>query len=129
MATTRSEISLHARVHPDGPLGFGGAPIGNLFERIPDAAADDTIATAGCRTALLRHSPTLRRRPVRAPAGPRAALQFCQAPWLVAAVIAGARSSGEMAQNAALMNSPILRALWASLKEAGLLPAHAPEPT
>ena len=57
-----------------------------------------------------------------------AALQFCQAPGVVAAVIAGARSSGEMAQNAALMNSPIPRALWASLKEAGLLPAHAPEP-
>ena len=57
-----------------------------------------------------------------------AALQFCQAPGVVAAVVAGARSSGEMAQNAALMNSPIPRALWASLKEAGLLPAHAPEP-
>jgi Predicted oxidoreductases (related to aryl-alcohol dehydrogenases) len=57
-----------------------------------------------------------------------AALQFCQAPGVVAAVIAGARSPEEMRQNAVLIGAPIPCALWASLKQAGLLPAHAPEP-
>jgi D-threo-aldose 1-dehydrogenase len=57
-----------------------------------------------------------------------AALQFCRAPEVVAAVIAGARSRAEMEQNAALVSVPIPRGLWASLKEAGLLPTHAPEP-
>jgi D-threo-aldose 1-dehydrogenase len=57
-----------------------------------------------------------------------AALQFSQAPEVVATVIAGARSPVEMRQNAALVHDSIPRALWASLKEADLLPAHAPEP-
>jgi D-threo-aldose 1-dehydrogenase len=57
-----------------------------------------------------------------------AALQFCQAPEVVAAVIAGARSPAEMEQNAKLVNTPIPADLWASLKDAGLLPMHAPEP-
>jgi D-threo-aldose 1-dehydrogenase len=57
-----------------------------------------------------------------------AALQFCKAPAGVAAVVAGARSRGEIEQNAESMRARIPPAFWASLKEAGLLPPHAPEP-
>ena len=43
---SESEPGTPGRFCPKGPLGLGGAPIGNLFERIADAAADETISAA-----------------------------------------------------------------------------------
>jgi D-threo-aldose 1-dehydrogenase len=57
-----------------------------------------------------------------------AALQFCAAHPVVAAVIPGARTPGEVRENLAMMRAPIPAALWAELKKQGLLPEHAPTP-
>jgi D-threo-aldose 1-dehydrogenase len=57
-----------------------------------------------------------------------AALQFCAAPAVVAAVIPGARTAAEAAENARLMQAPILEELWAELRNTGLLPDHVPTP-
>ena len=34
------------RFEPPGPLGFGGAPLGNMFEAVSDNRAGDTMAAA-----------------------------------------------------------------------------------
>ena len=57
-----------------------------------------------------------------------AALQFCAAHPAVAAVIPGARTPGEVRQNAALMTVPIPEAVWQELRAAGLIPPDAPTP-
>jgi D-threo-aldose 1-dehydrogenase len=57
-----------------------------------------------------------------------AALQFCAAHPAVAAVIPGPRTPAEVTQNAAAMVQPIPDALWAELKQSGLLPQEAPTP-
>ena len=57
-----------------------------------------------------------------------AALQFCAAHPVVAAVIPGPRTAGEVKQNAALMKAEIPGALWHDLRRAGLLPESAPTP-
>lgn len=57
-----------------------------------------------------------------------AALQFCAAPPVVAAIIPGARTPQEVRENAAMMTATIPPALWATLKQQGLLPAQAPTP-
>ena len=57
-----------------------------------------------------------------------AALQFCAAHPVVAAVIPGPRTAAEVRQNAALMQAEIPGALWAELRAAGLLPEGAPTP-
>ncbi len=57
-----------------------------------------------------------------------AALQFCAAHPVVAAIIPGARTPDEVRENAAMMRAPIPTALWQALKQQGLLPAHAPTP-
>ncbi len=57
-----------------------------------------------------------------------AALQFCTAHPVTAAVIPGARSVDEMRTNAALMRATIPAALWAALKEEALIPEDAPTP-
>ena len=55
-----------------------------------------------------------------------AALQFCAAHPVVAAVIPGARNAAEMRQNAAMLAAPIPGALWHDLRAAGLIPDRAP---
>ena len=57
-----------------------------------------------------------------------AALQFCAAHPVVAAVIPGARTAAEMRENAAMMTAPIPAAFWQALRDDGLLPADAPTP-
>jgi D-threo-aldose 1-dehydrogenase len=57
-----------------------------------------------------------------------AALQFCAAHPVVAAVIPGARKPAEVRENAAMMAAPIPGALWHELKQQGLIPAEAPTP-
>ncbi len=58
-----------------------------------------------------------------------AALQFCAAPEVVAAVIPGGRSPAEVEENARLMAHPIPPGFWAALRGAGLIPPAAALPT
>jgi D-threo-aldose 1-dehydrogenase len=58
-----------------------------------------------------------------------AALQFPLGHPIVAAVIPGAISRAQVAQNLAAFNHPIPSDLWAELKHEGLLRADAPVPT
>jgi D-threo-aldose 1-dehydrogenase len=57
-----------------------------------------------------------------------AALQFCAAHPVVAAVIPGAKRPDKVRENARLMAEPIPSALWSDLKKEGLLPPAAPTP-
>lgn len=57
-----------------------------------------------------------------------AALQFVLAHPAIVSVIPGARSIGEVEENAALIERPIPAGLWADLKDAGLLDPTAPTP-
>lgn len=57
-----------------------------------------------------------------------AALQFILAHPAVAAVIPGASSVAEVEENARMIETPIPAALWAELKDAGLLDPAAPVP-
>jgi len=57
-----------------------------------------------------------------------AALQFCAAHPVVAAVIPGAKQPDKVRENARLMAEPIPSALWSELKQQALLPAQAPTP-
>ena len=57
-----------------------------------------------------------------------AALQFCAAHPVVAAVIPGGRSASEVQSNAALMAAQTPADLWTELRNLGLIPASAPVP-
>ena len=57
-----------------------------------------------------------------------AALQFCAAHPVVAAVIPGAKNAERVRTNAELMVRPIPAGFWSALREAGLLPEDAPVP-
>jgi len=57
-----------------------------------------------------------------------AALQFPLHHPAVSSVIPGARSAAEIAANVATFDAPIPPALWAELKQAGLLRPDAPTP-
>jgi D-threo-aldose 1-dehydrogenase len=57
-----------------------------------------------------------------------AAMQFPLAHPLVATIIPGAIRPEQVTKNLQLLHHPIPAQLWAALKEAGLLPAHAPTP-
>jgi D-threo-aldose 1-dehydrogenase len=57
-----------------------------------------------------------------------AALQFCAAHPVVAAIIPGPRNAAEVTQNATMMRVEIPGQLWRDLREAGLIPQGAPVP-
>jgi D-threo-aldose 1-dehydrogenase len=57
-----------------------------------------------------------------------AALQFILAHPAIASVIPGARSVAEVEDNVRMAEFPIPAALWAELKQAGLIAAAAPTP-
>jgi D-threo-aldose 1-dehydrogenase len=58
-----------------------------------------------------------------------AALQFPLAHPAVAAIIPGPRAAAEFEANLALLRQPIPAALWADLREQGLLHPEAPTPS
>ena len=100
-----------------GPYNSGLLTGGSTYDYVqaPPALVQRRDAIAAlCR----RHDVDLRA----------AALQFCVAHPVVAAAIPGARSVAEMRQNAALMTARIPPALWSDLRQAGLIPEHAPVP-
>ena len=57
-----------------------------------------------------------------------AALQFCAAHPVVAAIIPGAKRPDKVAENARLMGAAIPAALWQELRQEALIPAAAPVP-
>jgi D-threo-aldose 1-dehydrogenase len=57
-----------------------------------------------------------------------AALQFCAAHPVVAAIIPGAKHADKVRENARLMAAPIPPAVWDDLKREGLIPSDAPVP-
>lgn len=100
-----------------GPYNSGLLAGGTTFNYEPAQA--ETVAKAqAVRAVCDRHGVDIRA----------AALQFCAAHPVVAAVIPGPRSAAESAQNAALMQAPIPGQLWRDLRQAGLLPEEAPTP-
>ena len=105
------------RVVIGGPYNSGLLAGGSTYnyEAAPHALVARTLALAAICD---RHGIDLRA----------AALQFCAAHPVVAAVIPGARTPDEVRQNTALMATSIPRALWADLKHEGLLPAEVPTP-
>ena len=58
-----------------------------------------------------------------------AALQFILAHPAIASVIPGARSVAEVEDNVRMIEFPIPTALWAELKQAGLIAEAAPTPS
>lgn len=57
-----------------------------------------------------------------------AALQFCAAHPVVAAIIPGAKHARKVQENARLMTAPVPAAVWQELRQARLLPENAPTP-
>ncbi len=58
-----------------------------------------------------------------------AALQFCAAHPVVAAIIPGAKRAEKVEENARLMAATVPAALWQGLKDEGLIPVNAPIPS
>jgi D-threo-aldose 1-dehydrogenase len=106
-----------AKVVIGGPYNSGLLAGGTTFNYAP-AEADMVAKAAAVRAVCERHGVDIRA----------AALQFCAAHPVVAAVIPGPRTAGEAAQNAALMAAAIPGQLWRDLFAAGLLPEGAPTP-
>ena len=106
-----------ARVVVGGPYNSGLLAGGTTFDY--ETAPPELAARARAIGALCaRHGVDLKA----------AALQFCAAHRVVAAVIPGARTPAEVRENAAMMRAPIPPALWSDLRAARLLPAEAPTP-
>jgi D-threo-aldose 1-dehydrogenase len=100
-----------------GPYNSGLLAGGTTFNYQP-AKADMVARANAIRAICERHGTDIKA----------AALQFCAAHPVVAAVIPGPRTAAEAQQNAALMQAEIPGALWAELRRAGLLPESAPTP-
>jgi D-threo-aldose 1-dehydrogenase len=100
-----------------GPYNSGLLAGGSTFDYEP-ARSEMVAKTKAVRAVCERH-----RVDIRA-----AALQFCAAHPVVAAVIPGPRTAAEVMQNADLMAAEIPGQLWRDLRSAGLLPEAAPTP-
>lgn len=106
-----------AKVVIGGPYNSGLLAGGTTFN-YETAPAEIVAKAQAVRAVCERHGVDMRA----------AALQFCAAHPVVAAVIPGPRSAGEVIENAMLMDVEIPGALWSDLRRAGLLPDEAPTP-
>ncbi|HEX2527099.1 MAG TPA: aldo/keto reductase [Geminicoccus sp.] len=100
-----------------GPYNSGLIAGGTTFEYV-EAPPDKVAARDLMRAIAERHGVNLRA----------AALQFCAAHPVVAAVIPGTKNAERVRQNAELMKQPIPTAFWQELKNSGVLPEAAPTP-
>src|SRR5262249_42713142 len=100
-----------------GPYNSGLLAGGTTFDYEP--ASPEMVARADAIRAICEKHDT----DIKA-----AALQFCAAHPVVAAVIPGPRTAAEVRENASLMGAHIPGALWAELRRTGLLPESAPTP-
>lgn len=101
---------LATGAHPDS----GGVPYFDYAPASPAVVAQVAAVEAVCR----RHGVPLRA----------AALQFVAAHPACAAVLAGARDLREVDDLVAMRRFPVPAALWAELRERGLIPLGAPVP-
>lgn len=106
-----------AKVVLGGPYNSGLLAGGTTFNYEP-AQADTMARAQAVRTVCDRHGVDIKA----------AALQFCAAHPVVAAVIPGPRTAVEATQNAMLIQSDIPGQFWRDLRHAGLLPDEAPTP-
>jgi D-threo-aldose 1-dehydrogenase len=101
-----------------GPYNSGLLAGGRTFEyseASPEMVAKRDRIAAVCE----RHGADIRS----------AALQFCAAHPVVAAIIPGAKRPDKVGENARLMAAPVPAAVWQELKHEGLIPADAPTPS
>ena len=105
------------RVVVGGPYNSGLLAGGTTFDyrQAPTALA---TRAAALQAACARYDVDLRA----------AALQFCAAHPVVAAVIPGARTPEEVRSNWSMMQAAIPDALWSELRRSGFLPDEAPVP-
>ncbi|MFJ8187852.1 aldo/keto reductase [Streptomyces sp. NPDC096105] len=98
---------------------------GLLADPRPGATFDYAPARLGTLSRALELQTVCERHgvPLRA-----AALHFPFGSPAVTSVLTGARSAAEVQDAAALLGRPVPDALWAELKERGLLPAYVPTP-
>ena len=100
-----------------GPYNSGLLAGGNTFDY--EVAPADIVARAQAIAVICaRHHVDVKA----------AALQFCAAHPVVAAVIPGARNAAEVRENAAMMRVDIPGGLWRDMRSAGLIPEGAPTP-
>ncbi|GJE02162.1 aldo/keto reductase [Methylobacterium isbiliense] len=100
-----------------GPYNSGLLAGGRTFEyqeAPPDMIAKRDRIAAVCE----RHGADMRS----------AALQFCAAHPVVAAIIPGAKRAEKVRENARLMAATVPSAVWDELRQAQLIPADAPTP-
>jgi D-threo-aldose 1-dehydrogenase len=110
-----AERGVHVVV--GGPYNSGLIAGGTTFE-YAEAPPDKVAARDRLRNIAEQHGVDLRA----------AALQFCAAHPVVAAVIPGTKNAERVRQNAELMKQPIPAAFWQELKSTGVLPEAAPTP-
>ena len=110
-----AERGVHVVV--GGPYNSGLLAGGRTFEYAeasPEMVAKRDRIAAVCE----RHGADIRS----------AALQFCAAHPVVAAIIPGAKRPEKVEENARLMAAPVPVAVWQELKQEQLIPANAPTP-
>lgn len=104
-----------------GPFNSGilaGGPRGLARFDYADAPAEVATRVAAIDAACRRHGVTLKA----------AALQFPLHHPCVASVIPGMRSAAEVAENVALLRTPVPVALWEDLRSEALIDPRAPTP-
>ena len=106
-----------AKVVLGGPYNSGLLAGGTTFNYAP-AQADIVAKAQAVRAICDRHNVDIKA----------AALQFCAAHPVVAAVIPGPRTAAEVEQNADLIDADIPGQFWSDLRAAGLIPEAAPTP-
>jgi D-threo-aldose 1-dehydrogenase len=110
-----AERQVHVVV--GGPYNSGLLAGGSTFEY--QKAPADMVARRDRMAAICQaHGADLRS----------AALQFCAAHPVVAAIIPGAKHAAKVLENKRLMEDPVPAAVWEALKAEALLPADAPVP-
>lgn len=100
-----------------GPYNSGLLAGGETFN-YEKAPADLVARARAIETVCARHGVSLKS----------AALQFCAAHPVVAAIIPGAKNAAEVTENAAMFERKVPVAVWTELKRDGLIPDHAPTP-
>ena len=109
------------KYRPNVRFGLGGVSLGNEFEFVTDALAEQTLEAAW--EAGVRYFD--RRRGVDLHS---AAMQFSAVPDLAAALVVGAASPDQVLENVTSMKTRIPSDFWDELRAEGLIEPTAPVP-
>ncbi|MEV4285753.1 aldo/keto reductase [Nonomuraea bangladeshensis] len=104
-------------------LGFGGGPLGGLFEPLDDDTAAQALTAA--RDAGIRYfaADVCEAHGVTVP---QAAMAFPLRHPAVAGIVVGMRSAQEVRLNTAAFSAHVPAGLWSDLRDEGLLDERAP---